>query len=140
MAQVVARTRNPVNDVVVANLKKFRDAVGMTTEQAAQHAKLSLDSLRRWEAGGTMPHAEALRALGKIYGHTMDDFYLESPPPANLVDRVEIQLMTLPGVDVPKELLDGIQKKLDEANEKLREIKLAAQAAQAKAPKKAKGK
>lgn len=126
MAQVVARTRNPKNDIFVKNLRDFRDFVKMTTEEAAKFSGVSLDSLRRWEAGKTVPSStEDLHRLGEIYGHAMDDFYLENPPPADLSRRRGLQLWALPGIDAPQHIIDSVQKKIDEANELLRDAKTA---------------
>lgn len=70
-----------------------------------------------------MPNAAALHALGEIYGHKMDDFYLDDPPPPDLSTRDAIQWSRLPGVKIPEEIANDVQRKIDEANALIRDAK-----------------
>jgi transcriptional regulator with XRE-family HTH domain len=116
MAQVVAKTRDPMNEIVRKNLRRFREEAKLTAEKVAAFAGISIDSLRRYEAGGSGVPYDVLAKLADIYGHSLDDFRLENPPRADLKRRPAIALMQLEGVEVDPELLAKIQKLVDEAN------------------------
>jgi transcriptional regulator with XRE-family HTH domain len=109
-----------MNDLVRKNLKKFRDEAGMTTEQAAQISKLSVDNIRRYESGKSGVPSEVLRRLAVIYGHSMDDFFLEAPPKARLTERPVFHLMTMPGTEVDQKKFRELQDMIDKANAEMR--------------------
>jgi transcriptional regulator with XRE-family HTH domain len=116
MAQVVAKTRDPMNEIVRRNLKRFREEAGLTTEKVAAFTGISIDSLRRYESGGSGVSYDVLAKLADVYGHSLDDFRMENPPKADLKHRPGIAFMQLEGVDVDPDLLAKIQKLVDEAN------------------------
>lgn len=116
MGQVMAKTRNPENEIVRANLKRFREEANMTTDAAAQASGLSVDNIRRYEGGGSGVPANALKALGEVYGHAMEDFFAVAPPKANLGARPHFFLRTLPGVEVDESTHRKLQEIIDAAN------------------------
>ena len=116
MAQVMAKTRNPENEIVRHNLKRFREEAAMTTDAAAQASGISVDNIRRYEGGGSGVPANVLKALGEVYGHTMEDFFAASPPKANLGARPHFFLRTLPGVNVDAKMHRELQEIIDKAN------------------------
>lgn len=83
MPQPMARTRDPMNDVVTKNLQAFRIEAGFTSEEASRMSGVNIDSLRRYESGRSSPPGDVIRKLARIYGRTMDDFYEEHPPKAD---------------------------------------------------------
>jgi transcriptional regulator with XRE-family HTH domain len=113
----MAKTRDPANEIVRDNLRKFRVEAELTTDQAAQASEVPVDNLRRYESGKSGIPASELRKLAVVYGHAMEDFYAKHPPHANLTDRPTYFLRTLPGMDVDEETQQKIQDLIDEANE-----------------------
>lgn len=67
--------------LVQRNLVRFREEAGYTIEVAAVLAKVPIDSLRGYEQGRSSVKADRLKLLADVYGHSSDDFFLESPPP-----------------------------------------------------------
>jgi transcriptional regulator with XRE-family HTH domain len=123
MRQDMAKTRDPSNDLVAKNLKAFRAESGLTTEQAAQMSGVSVDNLRRYERGDSGVPADALRALAAIYGHAMDDFYVEKPPKADLAGRPQFRLQTMPGMNISAKHHKELQDHIDKANAEIRSRK-----------------
>lgn len=112
----MGKTRNPENEIVRQNLKRFREEAKMTTDAAAQASGISVDNIRRYEGGGSGVPANVLKALGEVYGHAMEDFFAVSPPKANLGARPHFFLRTLPGVDVDEKQHRRLQEIIDEVN------------------------
>jgi transcriptional regulator with XRE-family HTH domain len=123
--QPMARTRDPMNDVVTTNLKKFREEAGYTSEEASRLSGVNIDSLRRYENGRSSPPGDVIRKLARIYGRSMDDFYEENPPKA---DPVALPLFH---AWARKDAMDGyaekkyreIQEMIEKANNDVREHK-----------------
>lgn len=116
----MARTRDPQNDLIRRNLCEFRKGAKLTTEQAAQLSGVSIDNLRRYESGKSGVPADVIRRLAPIYGHTMEDFFLESPPAPNLSARPHFHLSVLPGVDVDRAQYEKLKAIVDKANSETR--------------------
>jgi len=116
-----AKTPDPLDAIVRANLKRFREAIEMNQRAAADLAGLPVENLRRYENGktATVP-GPVLRELGKIYGHAMDDFFERDPPVANLDERPVFFLRTRPGIEVDREMHGKLQDIIDKANRDLR--------------------
>jgi transcriptional regulator with XRE-family HTH domain len=64
-----------------AMLQAYRKKAGLTQAQLAQRSGLPLRSLQNWEAGHRMPRAEALLALARAVGATVEQL-LTQPPDA----------------------------------------------------------
>lgn len=119
MTQLMAKTpRSPTRDrrseLVVKNLKRFRDEAGLTQEQAAIASGVPLDRLRSWESGKVKhPAGDLLHLLAQIYGHVVDDFYQEDPPKPDFTNRVGVYLGGLPDEDaeIVAELREYVVKK-----------------------------
>ncbi len=63
--------------VLVANLRRLRQAKGYTQEDLANHVGVSAQTISRWECGTTLPDIMQLPKLAQIYGITVDDLYRE---------------------------------------------------------------
>jgi transcriptional regulator with XRE-family HTH domain len=64
---------NAVVGVDANKLQRLRLGQGLTQQALAQKAKVSPDTIVRWEKGkGTRPHAGALMKLSKALGVTPD--------------------------------------------------------------------
>lgn len=109
-----------MNDTVRKNLKRFREEADMTSDQTAQISGVSVDNLRRYENGSSSVPADVLHKLAGIYGHTVDDFFQEQPPPANLATRPVFHLRTLPGVDIDEKKYKELQDLINKANSDVR--------------------
>lgn len=111
----------PVEELIKANLLKFREEAGLSQSEAAELSGVVIDNLRRYETGSTRSvPAAALAALAKVYGHSVDDFFQEEPPPARLDEAPTIFLRIRPGSDVPSEKLRQLQSEVDRVNREIR--------------------
>lgn len=120
MGEVVGKTRDPVNDIVRDNLKTFREAAGLTQEQAAALAGVPIDSLRRWENKGGIKVA-ALMNLAEVYGRQVDHFSMRKPPEVE-APMHRVALMQI-DKNVDPDIIRRIQKLIDEANGTTRDAK-----------------
>lgn len=109
-----------MNERIRNNLKKFRIEAGMSTDEAAQASGIPVDNLRRYETGGSGVPSEVLFKLAEIYGHSVDDFAMESPPKANLSNRPMFHLRTTPGMDIDDKMYDWLQEQIAKANVEVR--------------------
>lgn len=108
---------NPQDEIVRANMIKFRNEADLSQADAADASGVPIDALRRYETGQTASvPGTVIAALGKIYGHSMDDFMSKTPPTANLADRPVFFLRTLPGASVDRDTLEKLQDMIDKAN------------------------
>jgi transcriptional regulator with XRE-family HTH domain len=120
----MAKARDPQEILLLTNLVRFRKEAGLSQEQASVASGVPIDNLRRYENQVNVPNPIALKALCEVYGHTVDDAYLEDPPPARESLRPTFLLKLMPGVeDVDPELLREAQAVVAKLNEKQREIR-----------------
>ncbi len=106
----MARTRDPKNEIYRRNLKKFREAAQMTQEQAALASGVNLDNLRRYERGGSGISFDTFKRLAPIYGHAIEDFAMEEPPPPRLGERDPFHMAALPGMEVDADLVRQVKE------------------------------
>lgn len=125
MNQGMAKTRDPMRDVIRKNLRVFREEAKLTAEKVASFTGIPIDSLRRWESGKTTPPVAALSRLAEVYGHDMKDFTLENPPKPNLKARPGIALIELDGVAVDPEQMLRLQRLVEDINQTTRGLKKA---------------
>lgn len=124
MTSAMPKSLDPDEEILIRNLKKFREDLEMKQEDAAQAADIKVDNLRRWERGETTINVIALKRLAEVYGQTMEAFYMLEPPPPNLEGRPSYLLRTMPGVtDLPPESTARIQQIIDEENRRLAQIR-----------------
>lgn len=110
-----------MEETVRQNLMKFRDEAELSQTEASELSGVVIDNLRRYESGVTrnVP-GTVLAALAKVYGHAVDDFFQDEPPPAKLEEAPTIFLRTRPGADVPSEKLRQLQDQVDKVNREIR--------------------
>lgn len=117
----VAKTPDPMDELVRQNLKKFREEAGLNQSDAAELSGVAIDNLRRYESGKTVNvPATVVAALCRVYGHSMDDVFLAHPPPAKLEEAPAVFLRTRPGVEVPRELMEKLQADVDKVNRQVK--------------------
>ena len=117
----MAKPPDPMEEIVRANLVKFREEAGLSQSEAAELSGVVIDNLRRYESGATRNVAgTALAALAKVYGHSVDDFFSDDPPPARLDEAPTIFLRIRPGSDVPSDKLRQLQEQIDKVNREIR--------------------
>lgn len=121
LQQTMAKPADPLDEIVRGNLKKFREEAQISQAESAELSGIPIDNLRRYENGvtGTVP-GTVLKQLAKVYGHSVDDFFDRSPPPARLEDRPVFFLRTRPGVEVDAETHQRLQDIIDKANREVR--------------------
>ena len=67
-----------MRNILAKNLKKFRTQKNMTQEQAAEMLKVSAQTVSRWECGTTLPDADILPEVARLYCVTVDDLFSET--------------------------------------------------------------
>ena len=63
------------NECFSRNLRRLRQAKGLTQERLAEALGVSIQSVSRWECGNTLPDVMLLPELARLYGVTVDDLY-----------------------------------------------------------------
>ena len=61
-------------------LRWARESIGVSLEDAAKRAGVSVERVQAWEAGEAEPTVAKLRALGKLYQRPLAIFFLPEPP------------------------------------------------------------
>lgn len=64
--------------VLTKNLKRFRQAKHMTQEAAAEALGVSTQTVSRWECDSTLPDADILPGIARLYCITIDDLFKEN--------------------------------------------------------------
>ncbi len=57
-----------------------RQEIGLSPDEAAKRAKVSVNQLRAWEAGTELPTLDDLQILAEMYDCPVGYFFLKSPP------------------------------------------------------------
>src|ERR1041384_5581401 len=102
-----------------ANLIAFRKALGLSQEDAATLAGVSVQNILNYEQGKRSPtNLTILAPLLRVYGHTADD--LDSakpgPPRAELMRAFELKVNPIAGAS--KQLIDETRALVEKQNEK----------------------
>ena len=61
-------------------LYQLRRQAGLSQEQAAEQLGVSRQSVSKWEGGQSVPEADKLAAISRLYGVTTDYLLLEDAP------------------------------------------------------------
>lgn len=111
MLYLVTKPTDLKKEILAANLRKFREAAGMSQQDASFAGQFPLDNLRRYEQGTSSPGVFVLEQLAAIYGHDMGDFFNPEPPPAKLRERSPVLLRVVPGMedDISSDGMERIQ-------------------------------
>lgn len=67
--------------VIPHNLRRARQAAGLTQERVARALDVAEKSYRRWESGETIPSVATLRRLSELFGVSLA--WLVSDQPQN---------------------------------------------------------
>lgn len=113
---VMASPRDSESETVRKNLNHYRLRAGLTQEEASQISGVAVDSIRRYEGGKMGASAASLRAIAKVYGCRMEDFYDPARPEPDLTNRPVIFLRTLPGVTIDHGVMGELEKLVEKAN------------------------
>lgn len=112
----MVRKANPRKDLVARNLLLLRTALGLSQQDASTAADVPIDNLRRYEQGKTFPDSDVLQRIAAAYGHLMDDFFKEEPPPANPDARQPVLFRINPGVELTDADIAEAQRVINELN------------------------
>lgn len=112
---------DPRDEIVRRNLIRFREEADLSQAQAGDLSGVPVDAIRRYETGttATVP-GTVLSELAKLYGHSVDDFFMTNPPKAKLDEAPVLFLRARPGVEVDTDLYRKIQDLIDKANADMR--------------------
>lgn len=64
--------------ILSKNLKRFRQKKHMTQEATAEVLGVSTQTVSRWECDDTLPAADILPEIARLYGITIDDLFKEN--------------------------------------------------------------
>lgn len=65
----------------MANIKKWRESVGLTQLQVAKALEISNMTVSRYETGAREPRATELIRMAQLFGCTVDELLIENPTP-----------------------------------------------------------
>lgn len=77
------------------NLKRARDAKGLSQEALAEQLHVVRQTVSKWEQGLSVPDAEMLKRIAEICGVTMQDLLDEKIVTQKSVDDLAVQLALL---------------------------------------------
>lgn len=114
---MAAKAVDPRDEIVRRNLVKFREDADLSQAQAGDLSGVPVDAIRRYETGttATVP-GTVLSELSKLYGHSVDDFFMTNPPKPKLDEAPVLFLRSRPGAKVDIKVYEKIQRLIDEAN------------------------
>ncbi len=122
--QDMAAPKDPNDEIFRRNLVGFRDDANLSQADAAELSGVAIDNLRRYESGKTAKvPSDVLSKLAKVYGHTVEDFYLPNPPKAKLEERPVFFLRTLPGAKIDQKVFAELLAVIEKANRDTRKTK-----------------
>lgn len=114
---VMAQRNDPLDDLIVRNLRRFREEAGLTQAEASEDSGVAIDNLRRYEGGRVKAPVAALKRLVDVYGHSFDDLLEEDPPPADLTLRPPFRLILRGDEEsIPSDVLAQISQAVKDAN------------------------
>lgn len=79
-------------EIIQINVKKFREAMGMSQEELAHEAGVTIDAVRSWDQKKRTPERPSMSRLAKVFGLRLDDFSSEDPPMPEPVPRVSVKI------------------------------------------------
>ncbi len=117
----MAKAADPRDELVRTNLIKFREESDLSQAQLGDLSGVPVDAIRRYEGGitQTIP-GTALSEFAKVFGRSMDDFFLTHPPKAKPDEAPVLFLRSRPGADIDLETYKKIQDLIDKANADMR--------------------
>lgn len=93
----------PVSRVVMAGLRHYRQAAGLTLERAAQKSGYSLRAVHSWELGIYAPTMFSIGVLAEVYGVSADAILNHYPHRTFTATRVG-PLVAHDGDEYPREV------------------------------------
>lgn len=121
----MAPREDPQDELIRANLRRFREEVGLSQPDAAARIGIALDYLAKIERGARkVPKASLLKRFAEAYGHTLDHFLQKSPPPSDpILIPVIVYKVTLSDDDAEllADKLSAAQRKMEALNRDLSE-------------------
>ena len=115
---------DPRDELVRQNMIKFRQESGLSQAQVGDLSGVPVDAIRRYETGitATVP-GTVISELAKLFGRSMDDFYMTNPPRAKPEEAPVLFLRTRPGAKIDHDVYKKIQDLIDKANADMRPTK-----------------
>lgn len=117
----MAKGVDPRDELVRRNLVKFREEASLSQAELGDLSGIPVDAIRRYEGGvtATVP-GKALSDFARIFGRSVDDFFMTNPPKAKLDEAPVLFLRARPGAEIDQDLYEKIQQLIDDANTKMR--------------------
>lgn len=117
----MAKAPDPRDELVRRNMIRFREEADLSQAQVGDLTGIPVDAIRRYETGttATVP-GTVLSELAKLFGRSMDDFFMTNPPKGKPEEAPVLWLRSRPNAEVDQALYDKIKAMIDDANEKMR--------------------
>lgn len=115
------RPADPRDEIVRTNLVAFREEADLSQAELGDLSGVPVDAIRRYEGGvtATIP-GTALSEFARVFGRSIDDFFMTHPPKAKPQEAPVLFLRARPGVEVDIDLYKKLQEMVDDANAKMR--------------------
>ena len=115
--RAMAKPLDPRDEIVRRNLVRFREEAELSQAQAGDLSGVPVDAIRRYESGttATVP-GTVLSELARIYGHSVDDFFMTNPPKAKLDEAPGLERRNKTGAEIDVDTYRKIQDMIDKAN------------------------
>lgn len=105
-----------LDEIIQSNVRRFRLEAGLTQQQLADQADISVDAVRKWEGKRGTPDRESLTKIAPVVGRKMDDFNQENPPPPTARSLPPFALKAIPGA--PDDLRREAELFIDQLNKR----------------------
>jgi transcriptional regulator with XRE-family HTH domain len=102
--------------LVGRNLKKFREERKLSQAQLGDLTGFPANTLATWEQGHREPRSANLAVIADALGRSMDDFFMETPPPPRDVAAKAFALKVV-GEDVDEQLRQKGERMVRELNQ-----------------------
>lgn len=102
------------DEQIQTNCKRFREESGRTQQEVAEAIGQSIDAVRSWEQKKRVPERDSLVKLARLYGRTMEHFFMDEPPASTATQPAYAVSWKISG-KAPA----GLQQELDAAKEQI---------------------
>lgn len=103
---------------------RFRKELGLGQPAAALDADIPVDSLRRYENGTRGVDALVLGRLAEAYGRSVNDFYMDDPPPGRPENRPAFFVRLREGVEMDQALYEELVAFVEDIHRRHRETRV----------------
>lgn len=112
---------DPVEEIIRANVLRFREESGLSQAQVADISGVPMNNFSRYERGDHPFPASVIVQLSAVFGRPVGDFYASDPGPPPKVDDLDVFfLRTRPGREIDEKIAAEVREALAAANARAR--------------------